>query len=174
MGQKDSSLQSCSRRVLPDDAGGRWRACSWDAVGSGSGAAARGQAAHGGRLRACARPRVAAAGAQEAEKALPAFLKKEEEKSAEEEINDRISKRLPVSAAWRQWAGLPPLSSSSSTKGNRRKKRKKQLPKIPSLLPSPGLPVAGVSCTSTRRMTPRTSSGRRKLSSRTECVQLVQ
>ena len=76
-------------------------------------------------------------GAQEAERALPAFLQQREEEAAELErmkkISDKIFAGLPVSAAemtaWRQWAGAP--SQPSSSGGKRRKKRKRRKKKVP-------------------------------------------
>ena len=80
-------------------------------------------------------------GYQEAETALPAFLKRMEEekvKKVEEkrmlQINDKIRAYIPVSsterADWRRWAGLDePSSSSGGTRRKRKKRRKKKLPK---------------------------------------------
>ena len=96
------------------------------AAGSRPGAASAGGdwAAHGGELRARARPRCTAAGEEESRAAalqvlVADFMEKaeaEREKRAEErrmkEINDWVWASIPISvvqmAAWRRWAGLPP------------------------------------------------------------------
>ena len=88
--------------------------------------------------------RVPQMGAQEAERALPAFLqrRKEEEEAAEEErmekINEKVLAQIPLSSAERaaclQWMGLS--SSSSSSGAKRRKKRKRRKKKVPKMYSS--------------------------------------
>ena len=96
------------------------------AAGSGPGAASAGGdwAAHGGELRARARPRCTAAGEEESRAAALQVMvadfmvekaEAEREKRAEErrmkEINDRVGFHPDLvvqMAAWRRWAGLPP------------------------------------------------------------------
>ena len=97
--------------------------------------------------------RVPQMGAQEVERALPAFLqrRKEEEEAAEaermEEINEKVLAKIPLSsaekAAWLQWMGLiSPSSSSSGAK--RRKKRKRRKKKVPKTYSSSSLRFGAV------------------------------
>ena len=80
-------------------------------------------------------------GAQEAERALPAFLQQREGEAKAagekriEEINEKVLAKIPLSsaerAAWRQWMGLwsQPSSSSGGKSWKKRKRRKKKVPK---------------------------------------------
>ena len=113
-------------------AGARWRA-----AGAGLGAAsARGDGGGntGVGYEVLLDVRVPQMGAQEAERALPAFLKQKEEeaKAAErmQRIDEKVMARIPLSsaerAAWLQWMGLEPQTSSSSSGGKKEEKEEEE------------------------------------------------